>query len=495
MDLFSATVIEGIEGISLSRYIKDNILNRSEGIESINEFLDIAISITENICRLHQEGLILRNLNPDGILINPDNAKTYIIDFSCAEYLTVPGKNTLYYDNSTNNPEYMSPEQTGWVKMEIDQRSDLYSLGAIFYEIITGNLPLIVNDLVEWTHAHLARKIETPENFNPSIPTIISRIIMRLLEKAPEDRYQSAYGLLEDLKECKRQITLKGAIEPFPIAHKDVSANFHLPKKLYGRYKDRIVLKEAFDYVCDGHAAIVLVSGYPGIGKTMLVNECLKSFVQEKGHFIAGKFDQLKQSIPYAPISAAFANLVKRLMTENQEILEAWKKKILHALGRNGTVITEFIPELEWIIGKQNPIDLLSPKETENRFQMVFRDFVMALSGKEYPLVIFLDDLQWADSSSLHLLRYLSQDANLQYILFIGAYRENEVDENHALTDMLTEFNKGKVFFRHISLLPIEKKQILEMITETLHTGNENITGLVETLYRKTAGNPFFLEV
>ncbi len=275
---------------------------------------------------------------------------------------------------------------------------------------------------------------------------------------------------------------------------RDFPTHIRLPKRIYGRVKDKEILKEAFDYVCEGHTAVVLVSGYPGIGKSMLVNESIKSFVKDKKLFISGKFDQLKQNIPYAAFSAAFGNLVKRLMTESQEELEAWKTKILRALGRNGAVITEFIPELEWLIGKQNPVDPLSPKETENRLHMVVRDFIMAFPGKGHPLVIFLDDLRWADSSSVELLRYLSRNANLKNILFIGAYRENEIDENHPLMSILKEINEEDVFYRHISLLPIERNQIIKLVADTLSTGEERVVGLVEILYRKTAGNPFFLE-
>ncbi|NSW90688.1 MAG: AAA family ATPase [Firmicutes bacterium] len=483
---FFALIMEDIGAVSLRKYMQDHPV-------SLQNFLDIAVHLTEVLGRLHQKGIIHRDLKPENILIHPSMGKVYIIDFSSAELFPAESKNTLLSNNPAGTLEYMSPEQTGRLNIGIDQRSDLYSLGVIFYEIMTDQLPLQAEKPAEWIHAHLTRKPEPPDKINPDIPSVISDIIMKLLAKGAEERYQSAYGLLWDLKECKRQLIQTGRIEPFSIGRMDVSARFQLPRKLYGREREKEALKAAFDRVCEGQAETILVSGYPGVGKTMLINESLKPIVMEKGYFIMGKFDQLRQNIPYAPFAAAFGNLVKQLMTESQKELDRWKKRILCALGRNGAVVTEIIPELEWIIGKQIPVDVLSPKETENRFLLVFRDFVRAFARREHPLVLFLDDLQWSDPASVHLLKYLNQDANLHFLLFIGAFRENEVNGDHPLAEMLEESRKGKPHEKHISLLPMERNQVEKLVAETLHAESENTAALAEVLYRKSGGNPFFL--
>ncbi|NMB19208.1 MAG: AAA family ATPase, partial [Erysipelothrix sp.] len=282
-------------------------------------------------------------------------------------------------------------------------------------------------------------------------------------------------------------------IATFPIGQADASARFQIPHNLYGRENEKAVLKNAYERAYNGSTEIVLVSGYPGIGKTMLINESLKSIEHMKGYCIMGKCDQLRHNIPYAPLAAAFGNLIKQLMTENQKELNKWKKRIMHALGRNGAVVTSIIPELEYIIGKQHPVDVLPPKEAENRFLMVFRDFIKVFVWKGHPLVLFLDDLHWMDPACVHLLKYLTFDANLHSLLFIGAFRDNEVDGDHPLMEMLIEMQKGQNGMRHISLMPLERGQVQELVAETLNTERKKVTPLSEMLYRKSGGNPFFL--
>ncbi|MGI6777016.1 MAG: helix-turn-helix transcriptional regulator [Acetivibrionales bacterium] len=481
-----ALVMKDIGAISLRKHIQRHPVD-------LPEFLKIATQLAETLAQLHQNGIIHRDLKPENILIHPDTGIGHIIDFSSAVLFTLGSKNYLSSNNPTGTLEYMAPEQTGRLSVGIDQRSDLYSLGVVFYEIITGQLPLQAENPAEWIHAHITKTPQLPNKVNPDILPVISDIIMKLLAKAAEDRYQSAYGLLWDLKECERQLTQTGRIELFPIGRADIFVRFRLPRKLYGREKEKEALKAAFFRACEGQVETILVSGYPGIGKTMLVNESLKTIVSEKGFFIVGKFDQLERNIPYAPFAAAFGNLIRQLMTESQEELDRWKKRMLNTLKRNGSVVTGIIPELEWIIGKQPPVDVLPPKEAENRFLMVFGDFIRLFARKGHPLVLFLDDLQWADPASIHLLKYLSRDANLHSVLFIGAFRENEVNEDHPLAEILGESSKEYSHEKHISLMPLEWNQAAKLVAETLYELPENITALAEVLYRESGGNPFSL--
>lgn len=481
-----ALVMKDIGAVSLREYIQDHPVD-------LHGFLDIAVQLTEALGQLHQNSIIHRDLKPENILIHPYMGKCYIIDFSSAVLFPAESKNVLLTNNPAGSLGYMSPEQTGRLKIGIDQRSDLYSLGVVFYEILTGRLPLQADNPAGWIHAHISRKPQPPDKITPDIPPVISDIIMKLLAKDVEERYQGAYGLLWDLKKCERRLIKTGRIEDFSIGRMDVYTRFRLPRRLYGREREKEALKAAFDCVCEGQARTILVSGYPGVGKTMLINESLKPIVPKKGYFIMGKCDQLGQNIPYAPFAAAFGNLVRQLMTESQEELAQWKKRILRALGRSGTVVTGIIPELEWIIGKQPPVDALPPKEAENRFLLIFRDFIGVFARKEHPLVLFLDDLQWADAASIHLLKYLNRNANLGSLLFVGAFRENEVNGDHPLAGMLEEIRKEHPHEKHISLMPLEWSQAEKLVAETLHTETENTAALAEVLYRKSGGNPFFL--
>ncbi|MEL7564095.1 MAG: AAA family ATPase [Dehalobacterium sp.] len=483
---FLALVMEDIGAISLKKYVQEHPLK-------LPDFLNIAIQLTQALDRLHQKGIIHRDLKPENILIHPAAGKGYIIDFSCALLLSLEKKNVHLLNNPVGTLEYMPPEQTGRLNLTADQRSDLYSLGVILYELTTGQLPLQGKNPAELIYAHITQKPEPPGNVNSDIPPILSDIIMKLLAKAVEERYQSAYGLYWDLKECMERLVKTGDIGFFPIGRVDVSSCFHLLDKLYGREREQEALEAAFNKVCKGKAGTFLVSGYPGVGKTMLISKSFKPEAMKKGYFIKGKVDQIKKNIPYAPFAAAFGNLISQIMTESQEELDRWKKRILLALGRSGAVITEIIPELEWIIGEQLPVDVLPPKEAENRFLMVFRHFTRVFTRKGHPLVLFLDDLHWADPASIHLLKYLSQNGELDSLLIIGAFRQNEINEGHPLVEMLKENGKGNFDYTHLLLRPLEWDQILKLVTDTLHCEQKTSAVLAQVLYRKTGGNPFFI--
>jgi len=429
---FFALISKDTDSVTLRKHM--NI----HGI-GLNDFLEIAIRLTEILGQLHQKNIIHRDLKPENILIHPKTGEIHIIDFSSAIQFS-PGNSKLSFKSSPiRTPEYMAPEMTGRLKIGADKRSDLYSLGVIFYEMLTGQLPFHASDFAEWVYVHLTCKPEPPESVNAAVPSAVSEIIMKLLNKDPDERYQSTHGLLWDLKECRKQLSETGRIELFQVGRMDNLARFRISGKFYGRKKEIKELMSAFRRVCEGSAEVVLISGESGIGKTMLVTECLNSMIFRKGFFITGKADQLKRNIPYALFVSAFSNLVKQLMTEDNNRLIWWKNKILHSLGRNCAVIAEIIPELELITGKQPPAEALPPQELENRFMTIIRDFIKIFVWKNHPMVLFLDDLQWADRASIKLLKLLVQDADLHYLLILGAFRDNELEEGTLFHEITLE--------------------------------------------------------
>lgn len=485
-DSYFALITKDIGVVPLKTYIGSHTVDPML-------FMDIAVQLAETIGRIHERGIIHNDLKPEHINIHPDTGKVYLSGFSNASNISSENKNNLPSMGMECSPEYISPEQTGLLNTVIDQRSDLYSLGVIFYEMLTGRLPLEAGSHQEWLHAHITVKPKPPINIKPDIPSVISEIVMKLLEKNMEERYQNAFGLAWDIRECKKRWMETGKIDTFTIRRRDVYTYFQLPHKLYGRDVEAEILKSAFDRVSKGSTEIVFVSGYPGIGKTALVNQVLKPLVLGKGYFISGKLDQLKKNIPYAPLMDAFGSLIKQLMTEDEKKLKQWRNTILDVLGKNAAVMTEIIPELETLIGKQPPVDELPPMEAENRFSMVFREFVSIFARKEHPLVVFLDDLQWAGMACIGLVNYLIYEANLHSLLFIGAYRDNEVGGSSPLTRIIEGMGEYKANKTHISLMPLDWEQTLRLVADTLHTDPECVARLTEVLYRESGGNPFFL--
>ncbi|WP_214659157.1 AAA family ATPase [Candidatus Formimonas warabiya] len=448
-------------------------------------FLSLARQLTHTLGELHAKGVIHRDLKPDNILIQADTGEVKIIDFSTAAFFAGENENTPYSGTPVGTPEYMSPEQTGRMNRAVDYRSDFYALGVVFYEILTGRLPFQAGDPVQWAYVHMTQKPVPPEEINPGIPFALSRIMLKLLAKTPEERYQSTAGLLWDLTAWNQPSFLPGG--------RDFSPHFHLPRKLYGREKEAETLAWFFTRVCGGQAGTVMVHGYGGTGKTMLVGETMKSLVRENGYFISGKFDQLRQKVPYAPFVQALQDFIRQLMTESGEDLAAWRKRFFRALGRNGGVITQVIPEVALLLGKQVPAEPLHPAEAQNRFRMVFQKFFRVCARKEHPLILFLDDLHWADPESLQLIRHLAEDPGNRYLLLMGAYRDNEVPESHPLARTLKEMEEGGIPVQYLQLHPLSRSQAGQYIADTLQSAGEKAFSLAEVLHRKSGGNPFFL--
>ncbi|BAY10235.1 AAA family ATPase [Calothrix sp. NIES-2098] len=460
---------------------------------SVPGFLNLAIQITDILGRVHQHNIIHKDINPSNIVFNPQTGQLKIIDFGLStllsqENLALQSPNVL-----EGTLAYISPEQTGRINRALDYRTDFYSLGVTFYELLTKQLPFGYDDALELVHCHVAKQPLSPHEINPEIPINLSDIIMKLMAKMPEERYQSTWGIKADLKTCLTQYQ-NGAIQRFTLGCQDISHQLQIPEKLYGRESQIESLLTAFERTSLGKTELMLISGYSGIGKSALVHELYKLITEKRGYFISGKFDQLHRDIPYQALVAAFQELVRQLLTENELQLQQWREKILAALGANGQIIIDVIPEIELIIGKQPAVPELPFTEAQNRFNLVFQNFIQVFSQKEHPLVIFLDDLQWTDSATLQLLQLIMTHANTQYLFLIGAYRDNEVSATHPAMLTVAEMNKQGLVVNHLSLSPLNFNQINEFIADILKTNCIDTQKFAHLLWEKTQGNPFFIK-
>ena len=479
-------VLEDFGGESLNRL-------QIAGKLPLIDFLNLAIEVTDILGQVHRKNIIHKDINQSNIVLNPTTEQVKIIDFGISTVLsrettTVRNPNVL-----EGTLAYMSPEQTGRMNRTVDYRTDFYSLGATFYELLTGQPPFPTTDVMELVHCHIARQSTPPHELNSDIPQAISDIVMKLLAKNAEDRYQSADGLKTDLEEYLRQLKATGRIDPFPLGRHDVSDRFQIPQKLYGREGEIGNLLAAFERVSQGSSEMMFVSGYSGIGKSALVQEIYKPITQQNGYFISGKFDQFQRNIPYTAPIQAFSSLIRQLLTESETQIEEWREKLLEALGPNGQVIIDVIPEVELIIGSQPEVPDLASTEAQNRFQLVFSNFIRVFTQPEHPIAFFLDDFQWADGASLKLLQLLMTAAESQYLFLIGAYRDNEVSAAHPLMVTLDEIKKERAIINNISLSPLDLANITQFISDALNCPLEKAVALAELVQGKTGGNPFFM--
>ncbi|MEO8400344.1 MAG: serine/threonine-protein kinase PknK [Gammaproteobacteria bacterium] len=483
----SLVMISSDGGQDLQRYLK------TQTRLSLTDALSLTILIVESLDKIHQHHIIHKNINPANIVVDFVKNKVEIIDFDIATSLSKESLEIVSLNNIEGSAAYLSPEQTGRMNRGIDYRSDYYSLGVTFYQLFTGVLPFQNSDPIELVQAHISKQPIAPNELNPAIPISISKIILKLLAKNAEDRYQSAFGLIFDLKQCMIQTQQSGTITNFEPGQKDFSGRFQIPEKLYGRQQEIKFLLDTFERVNQGHSELMLVAGHAGIGKSSLVHEVRKPMVEKRGYFIAGKFDQLKRNIPYDPIIQALDGLIQQLLTEDDNKITVWRERILKALGTNSGVITEVLPSLERIIGKQPPPLVLAPTETQNRFIVVFQSFIQVLAAHEHPLVMFLDDLQWVDLPSLRLIKALISQPSIQYFLIIGAYRDNEVDATHPLMLTLESFKQLDITFETLHLMPLLIPHIQQLLADTM-TQEESVVETLSTVcHAKTLGNPFFL--
>nr|MCU0536284.1 AAA family ATPase [Hydrococcus sp. Prado102] len=483
-------ILEDFGAISLKKWLEGKPLG-------LQEFFPIAIKIVEHLGNIHTANIIHKDINPGNIIFNTTTKQLKIIDFGIATKLKQENPSLKNPNVLEGTLAYISPEQTGRMNRSVDYRTDFYSLGVTFYQLLTGQLPFESTDPLELVHCHLAKQPLSPHQINPDISVQVSKLVMKLMAKTAEERYQSADGIKADLAECLRQLNTTGTIEDFAIATQDLVNRFQIPQKLYGRESEIDTLLAAFERVTASNFSqpeLMLVTGYSGIGKTSLVQEIYQAIAQKRGYFIPGKFDQFGRNIPYSAVVNAFTNLIEQLLGESKTQLNRWRKKLLTALGANGQVIIDVIPEVELIIGQQPAIPELGATAAQNRFNLVFKNFIRVFGSAKHPLVIFLDDLQWADSASLKLIELIMTDTDLEYLFLIGSYRDNEIHSTHPLTITLDKLRQQGTIINQIILKPLDCDRINQLIVDTLNSDTEYVQPLAELVWQKTNGNPFFVK-
>jgi PAS domain S-box-containing protein len=460
----------------------------------IGSFLRIAIGTASALGKLHRRGLVHKDIKPGNIVVNQADSEVRLIGFGIASRLPRERQEPGSPETIAGTLAYMAPEQTGRMNRSIDSRSDLYSLGVTLYQMLTGSLPFTASDPMEWVHCHIARKPVPPGNRPENVPAPVSQIIMKLLAKTAEERYQTAAGLEHDLRRCLAAWEAQQRIDVFPLAQQDTPDRLLIPEKLYGRAREIETLLAVFDrVVTSGRPELVLVSGYSGIGKSSVVNELQKVLAAPRGLFASGKFDQYKRDIPYSTLVQAFQTLVRPLLGKSEAELTSWRDTLREALEPNGRLMVDLVPELSLIIGDQPPVPELAPQDAQRRFQLVFRRFIGVFARREHPLALFLDDMQWLDAATLDLLEDLLTWSDLQHLMLIGAYRDNEVDTAHPLTRKLDAIRRAGAQVEEIRLAPLARDDLMQLIADALRCETKRAAPLAQLVHDKTAGNPFFV--
>jgi len=481
----SMLVLEDPGGEPLNQYLGSAM--------GVKQFLRVAISLSAAVQELHKRGIIHKDIKPANILYDAASGRSWLTGFGIASRLQRERQGPAPPEVLAGTLAYMAPEQTGRMNRSTDARSDLYALGVTLYQLCTGTLPFSATDPMEWVHCHIARQPLPPTERLPSIPIPISVVIMKLLAKTAEERYQTAAGVKQDLQRCLTDWELHGFIDEFPLGQQDTPDRLLISEKLYGREREIAVLLAAFDRTADsGNAELVLVSGYSGIGKSSVINELHKVLVLPHGLFAAGKFDQYNRDIPYATLAQALQGLVRSLLGENEAALAPWREALREALGSNGQLMVELVPALEALIGPQPPLLVLPPQEAQRRFQSVFCRMLGVFARPEHPLTLFLDDLQWLDMATLDTLEYLATQPELRNLLLVGAYRNNEVTATHPLMRRLTAIRSAGGRVHEIVLNPLQPGDVEQLIADALRCEPELIAPLAGLVHEKTAGNPFF---
>ena len=403
-----------------------------------------AIAVVDALGKVHEYDVVHKNIEPRNILIDDGAGAVRLIDFRISSELSLERQNGASSRQLEGTLPYMSPEQTGRMNRDLDYRSDYYSLGVTLFELLTGELPFHANSVLSWVHSHISKSPPSPSEIDPSIPEAASAIVLKLMAKNAEDRYQSSYGLIEDLGRCQRELAQTGSVTTFALGNRDVSRKLHIPRRLYGRELELAALLALFERVTAGSTEFCMVSGYSGVGKSALVNEISKSLVRQNGYLIEGKFDQFQRSKPYSAVAMAFRSLILQLLVESDERRQALRDELLAAVAPNAQLLIELVPELALIIGPQPAVPELPQTEAQNRFQIAFLNFVKVIANNQ-PLVIFLDDLQFSDVSTLNLMRWLATARELKHLLVIGAYRSNELEVGHPLRLALNEIQESSI--------------------------------------------------
>jgi predicted ATPase/class 3 adenylate cyclase len=478
--------LEDFGGTSLDRLVVSGPL-------PIPHVLDIGIRVAEILGQLHDRGIIHKDLTPGNVVFNAATGQVKVIDFGISTQLSQESPDFRNPGEVEGTLAYISPEQTGRMNRYVDYRSDFYSLGATLYHVLTGQLPFTEHDPLALVHCHIARQPLAPHLRHEGVPEALSDIVMKLMSKDVEARYQSAAGLRLDLERCAAEWRERKAIQRFDLGQRDRPARFRVPQRLYAREAEVEQLLQAFGRVAVGAAETLLVSGPAGIGKSVLVQEVYRPITGSRGYFTSGKFDQLRRNTPYAPLLEAFHKLIRELLTESTAALTLWRERLSRALGPNGALVVEVIPELELILGPQQPVPALPPAEAQNRFVLVLLNFVRAFASVEHPLVVFIDDLQWADAASLEFIQRLMTASDTAYTFFIGAYRDEQVHDAHPVALLREALGKAGARLGECHLGPLGVKPLVELLGDTLGAEPAEVEPLAQLVHGKTHGNPFFV--
>ncbi|MGH9011423.1 MAG: ATP-binding protein, partial [Acidimicrobiia bacterium] len=454
-------------------------------------FLRVAIPLVRTVGHLHDADVIHKDLNPANIVVDDTLSTVQITDFGIASRLPRVHRDAAPADRLEGTLPYLSPEQTGRMSRAVDHRSDFYALGATFYEALTGRPPFTAEDAMELVHCHLAVRPAPPREVNPSVPEALSDIVLKLLAKSAEDRYQSAYGLLQDLERCQIALREHQRIDAFPLGAQDVASRFSVPDRLYGREAEVAELLAALERAASGSTELLLLVGGSGTGKSALVQEIQGPTIERRGYFIGGKFDQYSASTPYGSLIDAMRELVHQLLGEPPDRITAWRDAILTALAGNAAVVGDVVPDVTRITGPLPPVAELGPTETQNRFNVVFRRFIRTFARPEQPLVIFLDDLHWADAASIRLLRTLVSDPEARHLLIVGAYRPEAVDPSAPLAAAIASLDPSST--PRIELGELDLSTVTDLVADTVRAPQDEAASLAGLVHERTAGNPFFV--
>lgn len=475
-------------GLSLTRWLERQ--GATGRPLPLSQWLTLAIGLARAVGEVHEADVVHKNIEPNSILID-DALQLRLIDFSIASELSLERQNYAGAQPIEGALAYLSPEQTGRMNRDLDYRSDFYSLGVTLYQLLTGQLPFTADSVLGWVHSHISRSPRSPTELDAGVPPTVAAVVLKLLAKNPEDRYQGSAALLSDLERCQRELTQTGVVSMFAPGHRDVSRRFQVPQRLYGREAELSALLSYFERAAGGRTEICMVAGYSGVGKSALVNELSKPLARRGGYLVQGKFDQFQRSTPYAAVAAALRSLVPQLLTEPQGQRDRLRDRLLAALGPNGQVLVTLVPDLELVIGAQPAVPELPRNEAQNRFQITLLDFIRVVAQTQ-PLVIFLDDLQFSDAATLQLIRWLATARDLSHLLLIGAYRSNEVDIGHPLRLALNDIEEVRPVHT-LAMRPLGSGPVEQLVADTLHTDRAACAPLSGLLFDESRGNPFFL--